>query len=300
MKAQFPIFDICKLSRCEQEDIFISRLAPFLDKHQNLLLSHKHTFYHIVLFTEGAGSHDIDFQRFLVRPYQIYFMGPGQVHSWSFEGKVDGYVVNFSTQFFQSLLLKADYLDQFPFFNGNVAEAVIDLSTNLHPLILDLFEKLVHESETVQHLRQDMVRVLLVQLFIQMDRLSFERPVHQATAYNYTLLRNYQKLVEKNYTSLKLPREYAELLFITPGHLNALCHEVLGQSAGEVIRDRIMLEAKRLLTNLSLTISEVAYQLNFADNSYFTKFFKKHTGLTPEKFRDGLFNQLSQDALSLQ
>ncbi|MDO1450520.1 helix-turn-helix transcriptional regulator [Rhodocytophaga aerolata] len=275
MKTQFPIFNICNLSQSNQEDIIISRFASYLEKHQNLILSHKHSFYHLVLFTEGAGSHAIDFQSFLVKPYQLYFMVPGQVHSWSFEGKVDGYVVNFSTQFFQSLLLKTDYLEQFPFFSGSGEDSVVDLPDNLQPIVLDLFEKLVYESEALQRLSQDMVRVLLLQLFILIGRLNFENPTHQATAFNYTLVRKYQKLVEKNYTSLKLPKEYAELLFITPSHLNTLCNEMLGLSAGEVIRDRIMLEAKRLLTNLALTISEVADQLNFADNSYFTKFFKK-------------------------
>jgi len=64
-----------------------------------------------------------------------------------------------------------------------------------------------------------------------------------------------------------------------------LCNDVLGISAGEVIRKRIALEAKRLLVNFNLSIQEVADRLNFADNSYFTKFFKKQEGLSPEQFR---------------
>jgi AraC family transcriptional activator of pobA len=59
----------------------------------------------------------------------------------------------------------------------------------------------------------------------------------------------------------------------------------LGIPAGEVIRNRIALEAKRLLINNDLTVQEIAGQLNFADNSYFTKFFKKQVGITPEEFR---------------
>jgi AraC-like DNA-binding protein len=197
------------------------------------------------------------------------------------------------------LLLKADYLEQFPFFSGTAADAVIDLPINLQPSILNLFENLVGESKSSQRLGLDMVRALLLQLFIRVGRLILEDPSRELTAYNYSLLRNYQKLVEKNFISLRLPKEYAQLLFISPNHLNALCNEVLGISAGEVIRNRIMLEAKRLLINLKLTISEIAYQLNFMDNSYFTKFFKKHTGLTPEKFRGNFLKQSSCEVLSL-
>jgi hypothetical protein len=100
MKGVLPIFDISQLSDFKREDILISQFTPYLESHQNLLSSHRHSFYHFVLFTKGAGSHSIDFQSFLVKPYQIYFMIPGQVHNWNFEGKVDGYVVNFSSHFF--------------------------------------------------------------------------------------------------------------------------------------------------------------------------------------------------------
>ena len=82
-----------------------------------------------------------------------------------------------------------------------------------------------------------------------------------------------------------MPKDYASLLYITPNHLNALCKELLGESAGELIRKRIILEAKRLLVIKDYSIAEVAYELNFNDNSYFTKFFKKIEGMTPEDFR---------------
>ncbi|HWK02788.1 MAG TPA: helix-turn-helix transcriptional regulator [Puia sp.] len=285
MKNVIPVYDICNLSEFKQNDILISRFSPYLAVHQNLRMAHKHSFYHLLLFTEGAGSHAIDFKNFAVRPWQIYFMIPGQVHSWNFEGSVDGYVINFSVPFFQSFLLKPDYLEQFPFFNGVIEGAVVDLPEAVRPRIRELFEQLVAEGEDGQRLGLDMIKALLLQLFITVGRFSFEQRSGNVTSFNYTLLKNFQKLIEKNCTTLRLPKEYAELLHITPNHLNALCKDVLGIPAGEVIRNRIALEAKRLLVNLQLSISEIAYTLNFEDNSYFTKFFKKQAGLTPEEFR---------------
>jgi AraC family transcriptional activator of pobA len=207
------------------------------------------------------------------------------VHSWSFEGEVDGYVINFSVPFFQSFLLKPDYLEQFSFFSRSISDAVINLPNAMHAHIVQLFEQLVQESETGKRLGVDMVRALLLQVFIEVGRLGFEQQASNISAYNYTLLKNFQKLIESHYTTLRLPKDYAELLYITPNHLNALCKDVLDISAGEVIRNRIVLEAKRLLINLHLTISEIAAKLGFDDNSYFTKFFKKQTGLTPDEFR---------------
>ena len=115
-------------------------------------------------------------------------------------------------------------------------------------------------------------------------------PFKGPASYNQTLVRNFQKLIAENYTRLKLPKKYAEMLYITPNHLNAVCKDILEMSAGDMIRNRLVLEAKRLLTNQQLNINEIAFALNFNDNSYFTKFFKKTEGITPEAFRKHLLN----------
>ncbi len=300
MKREIPVYDICTLSAFKQDDILISRFAPYLAQHHNLHLAHKHSFYHLVLFTKGGGAHAIDFEQFVVKPFQIYFMVPGQVHSWSFKGEVDGYVINFSELFFQSFLLKPDYLMQFPFFGGNIRDAVIDLPADTYPSIITLFEQLVAETEHDQRMSADLVRALLLQLFIIIGRLGAEPAADRVNAYNYTLLKNFQQLVEQNYARLRLPKEYAELLYITPNHLNGICKDVMGLPAGELIRNRIVLEAKRLLINLQLTISEIAARLNFEDNSYFTKFFKKQTGQTPEQFRSKALNNNHHENINVR
>jgi len=91
--------------------------------------------------------------------------------------------------------------------------------------------------------------------------------------------------VEQHYPEKKLPKAYAEMLFVTPNHLNAICTATAGKSAGELIRERVLLEAKRLLVNSQMSIAEIGYQLNFEDNAYFSRFFKKYTSVTPEAFR---------------
>jgi AraC family transcriptional regulator, transcriptional activator of pobA len=98
-------------------------------------------------------------------------------------------------------------------------------------------------------------------------------------------------LIEKHFNELRLPKQYAALLFITANHLNALCKEMLGKTAGDLIRERIILEAKRLLTNADMTVTQIAYELNYKDNSYFNRFFKKETGLTPDDFRKKYINK---------
>lgn len=280
-----PTYDICTLSQQQQDDLLISRFAPYLKSHNNLHLAHKHSFYHLVFFTKGTGMQTIDFQNIPVKPFQVYFMIPGQVHSWAFEGEVDGYIINFSAAFFQSFLLKADYLDDFAFFSGMVDDAVIDVPEQLRNKVINLFEELIDENESAKQMSPDLIKSIMLQLFIHIARIGKNLQQSGVPTYNYTLLKNFQKLIEKNYIRIKLPKDYAELLYITPNHLNALCNDVLGISAGDVIRNRVILEAKRLLINRDMTVLEIANHLHFSDNSYFTKFFKKKEGITPEEFR---------------
>ena len=75
-------------------------------------------------------------------------------------------------------------------------------------------------------------------------------------------------------------------MFISPNYLNDTMREVTGQSASEVIQDRIILEAKAQLVQTELTVNQIAYQLQFHDSSYFCRFFRKHTGVSPQVFRE--------------
>lgn len=285
MIQNIPLYDICSLSDINQDDILISRFAPYLDTHKNLFATHRHSFYHLVLFTDGAGTHTIDFETFDVRARQIYFMIPGQVHSWNFEGFTDGYIINFSASFIQSYILQHGYLDSFSFFNGNLADAVINLPIDTYAAIQPLFEAILAEAARPATQTSDMIRLLMIQIFIRVNRISQNPVLNGNLSYNQTLLKNFKNLIEHHYTDVKLPKDYAALLYITPNHLNAVCKDLMGVSAGELIRNRVMLEAKRMLTNPQLSISEISLKLNFSDNSYFTKFFKKLEDVTPEEFR---------------
>jgi AraC-like DNA-binding protein len=285
MLQNIPLYDICSLSDVGENDILINRFAPYLDTYKKLRTTHRHSFYHLVLFTDGTGFHTIDFENFDVKPGQIYFMIPGQVHSWNFEGYTDGYIINFSTAFIQSFTLQNGYLDSFSFFGGNPKDAVIDLPEDSFTAIKQLFEQIITEVEKPTPSSHDMIRLLMLQIFIRINRLNAPTNQNGSASYNHTLLKNFKNLIENNYLRLKLPKDYAALLYITPNHLNAICKDMLGISAGELIRNRTLLEAKRMLTNPQLSITEIAFQLNFNDNSYFTKFFKKLENITPEEFR---------------
>jgi AraC family transcriptional activator of pobA len=280
MISKVPVIEQCTVSGDVQQGIMVEDLAGYLARNKNLVFPHRHNFYHLLLFTKGGGKHTIDFETFDIVPWQIYFMSPGQIHTWSFEGEMDGYVVNFDKDFFTTFLLRPDYIGSFSFFSGLVRDEVFMVKEAERELIIDTFKRLRTYVRDV-----DFTRISLLYIFHLLEKQRDLPSPLQDDMYNHTLLRNFLNLIELNYRALRLPKDYAALLYITPNHLNALCQEVLGFSAGEIIRNRVLLEAKRLLAIKDYAVSEVAYELNFNDNSYFTKFFKKGEGVTPEEFR---------------
>jgi len=286
-KQVLPIYSICTLADkpLAPSDFLADDLTHYLETHKDLKFPHKHDFYHLVYFSSGSGSHSIDFINFPVEAGQVYFMIPGQVHTWNFEEQPTGFIVNFSEQYINSLVTNARYLDQFSFFSGIAGEQVINLPTDTRVQAEQLLATIVREGNSSLEMKDDFVKSALIQLFIQVDRNIVKSGDKHRSNYNYLLLRNFQKLIDVHYKDKKLTKDYASMLYVTPNHLNALSNDVTGRSAGELIRDRVLLEAKRLLINAQLSITEIAGELDFADNSYFSKFFKKYTGVSPEAFR---------------
>src|SRR5581483_148493 len=127
VKQVLPVYSINTLgeSRPSPKDFMADRFAHYLEEHKNLHFPHKHSFYHLVYFSKGSGSHSIDFVHFPVVTGQLYFMTPGQVHSWDFTGGMDGFIVNFSEQYINDFIANPRYLDQFVFFSGIAHEQVI-------------------------------------------------------------------------------------------------------------------------------------------------------------------------------
>ncbi|SFH25484.1 AraC family transcriptional regulator [Pedobacter insulae] len=290
MSSKIPIYAIETLKSYKNEGILVSEFGHYLSQNEQLLKPHKHTFYHLVFFTEGEGEQQIDFKKFDIKPGLIYFMIPGQVHHWNFSTKPSGYLINFARTYFSSLLLATDYLSRFHFFSGQPNAQVLALPPEIQQKITAIFEDILKEGLHEAPVNDDLVKILLLRVFIEIARFQATLEPFNKETYNHTLLANFMALIESNYTDLKLPKQYAALLYITPNHLNALCNDFLGVSAGSLIRDRVLLEAKRLLVNVDLRISEIADQLNFTDQSYFIKFFKKYEKMTPEKFRKSIIH----------
>jgi AraC-like DNA-binding protein len=100
-----------------------------------------------------------------------------------------------------------------------------------------------------------------------------------------TLVQKFQSMVEEEFSRHHKVDEYARRLGLTPKALTTKVSRVLGRSAGAVIQERRLAEAKRLLAYSDLAVANVGYELGYDDPNYFARFFRKHTGMAPGKFR---------------
>lgn len=284
-----PVYEICAINGDNREDdlLLIENLSEYLIVHPDMVKPHRHNFFHFVLFTGGSGYHTVDFERFCVKRGHMYFMCPGQVHSWEFDEGVDGYIVNFSGQLFESNQSTGSFLSRFSFLRSIASESNFECEGELYKDLCNLLVRLKNERlrDAKDEYTQAMYVALLTEILVTLHRSRETSTSIVAPPHSLLVLNNFRDLIDKYYRIMHLPKEYAAMLYITPNHLNALCKDLLGKPSGAIIRDRLLLEAKRLLVNGSFSISEIADYLNFSDNSHFTKFFKKEAGVTPEEFK---------------
>lgn len=288
-KTVYPTFDLCNLkgNRSLSSLLNVDIFDSYLEQNPHLQTVHNHTFYHLAFFTKGSGRHIIDFEEYEIGRGMIYFMRPNQVHHWNFDSDIKGYIVNFSPTYFDTLLINSSILTQFKFLEGSLQNQVFTLGENEIFEVENLLNIILREQESKESSAHLLIATYLLQLFIKISRKNDSTPLQQvAVGAHQTIFNEFIKLVEVNYKQLKLPKAYASLLFTTPNQLNLICKELVGNTAGKIIRDRMILESKRLLINFQLNISDIAAALNFSDTSNFIKFFRKYVGITPEIFRN--------------
>lgn len=113
----------------------------------------------------------------------------------------------------------------------------------------------------------------------------YTRALNQQLTRKEDLTMRFASLVNKHYKSQRSVQYYADLLHVTAKYLTETVKEISGKNAGEIIDDFVMLEAKVLLENPNLSIAQIAEELHFSDQSFFGKFFKRHTGISPKSYR---------------
>lgn len=258
----------------------IKNLQELLAEGDMVQELHRHDFFYLLILKKAAGAHEIDFSAYKVSDNTIFLMRPGQVHQLTLKAGSIGWLVQFKSDFF----FEQDKLAQQ--FLRKIG------SKNFHQLEPQQFEELestltaiLSEYTNRKDGYQEVIKLNLHIFFVKLGR-------NNASAYELIDLRYQQEqldrfltLLEENISQYKRVAQYTELLNLSAYQLNAITKQLLNKSALTIIQEQILLESKRQLLATSNQINQIAYMLGYEDVSYFIRFFKKHTGRSPDAFR---------------
>lgn len=248
------------------------------------LKAHAHDCYMIVVVTSGGGTHTIDGETYKVEPPCIFLLSPGQIHSYEFTTDIEGFAVYYTVDFYLHYA-RERHLDRTPFFHSIERPTFIRANTRTIKPVLSTLEEMLSEFTQDVNGKEDVLRNLIDILLIRINRLWSGKPVATRKTSTMVQVRKLIELIEKHYKKIKTPGEYALMMSLSPNHLNTLCKKTLNRTVTELIHERIIVEAKRQLAYSDWGLKKIADNLGFRDYSYFLRFFKKNTGMTPDDFR---------------
>ena len=190
-------------------------------------------------------------------------------------------------RFFSNSPDDANALIQLPYFHGVGAAPVLYVNEEQARLFTEVCSRLEREAQLALDGQSTLLHSYMRILLIEARRIHQAQPgaIHtEETA--FLLTKQFVLLVEAHYLTISSVADYAAMLHVTTNHLIETVKRTMGQPAGQIIRERLLLEANRLLRYSDSPVAEIATYLNFEDPSYFSRFFKKHTGFSPSEFRE--------------
>jgi len=293
LKNILPIFDIDEFKyQGKEDDFYANLLSIHLKEHKkNILSPHRHSFYLSVLFTKGTGTHEIEFNKFKIQPGKVFMMMPGQVHNWELSKDIEGYIFFHSKDFF-NLNFTFDKVTSYPFFSCLRNTPQIVLKKAAIQQIELIYKEIIAEYHQNNLLKFQKITSLINLLYINLSREYIPDKIENYQHLGYlSKLQELEKLIDINFKTAKYPKLYAEMMHISVKHLTRICKTCINKTVSEIISDRIILEAKRMMAFSKNNISEIIYELGYEDNSYFSRLFKKKTGKTPSDFMNSIGNK---------
>lgn len=259
----------------------------FKEFEDSLTAPHRTGFYHILWFQLGSPTHLVDFKEVKIEPNSLLFLNKDTVQKFDKQGNYDGKVILFTDSFFCKSEADTSFLRGTILFNDLFAVSQIQVtksSTLFSNILVQMEQELAQSKDNYQ---SDILQNLLHNFLLLSER---ERRKQDFTEINkgpdldYVIL--FKDLLDQNYRKQKQVSTYAKLIGITEKRLNQATSRTLDKTPKQIIDERIMLEAKRLLAHTNDSVKEIGFDLGFDEPTNFIKYFRKHSHSTPVEFRE--------------
>lgn len=248
----------------------------------------KSEFYRVSITVQGSLDMQIGLDHYQHQPRTLAFTFPNQVFSKNNITKDSfGYYILFTPDFLTDIVPSIKIAEEFPFYDISrtpVFQVSNDELSNVITIVMNINNELQQQKSG----REKAVKMYLYLLLLEAKR-SYERQsignkgIHFSE--NYKLVNRFRKLVVQHYLTKRQVADYAQMLGVSPNHLNKTVKENTGQTASEAIKEMLLQEAKSLLRYTDNSVAEIAYKLDFSEPASFNRFFKTITNETPLSFR---------------
>lgn len=274
-KMIMSYYDPVEYNKKNINDFYIHGLSDDTYELKMPLPPHRQANHSIILVTQGSILAGSGLDNYVVEKNSMIVISAGQITSLSFmSDDIEGYYLHFSDDYLSQA--NNDFSDWF-------IRPIIKFQNEVLPHLLSLLRRM-------QTLNENENNVNIIKAYI----LTFLTEVNQSVEFesrtNFSaserLTTKFKKLLEKNVTKEKSVVFYANELNVTANHLNKSVKIALDKTASTLINDLLILEVKVLLKEKQYSVSDIAFECGFDDLSYFGRFFKKHTGLSPIQYRN--------------
>ena len=266
----------------EDIDLNLSSMDQFYQRRFDLSIQpHRLQFNAIIYIASGKGEHFIDYKKYRFKAGTMFFLSRYQVHQFCYNPDVTGYVLAFS--------------DETLFFGNDdslkdlIVTAFSEINTLQDPelALLGLFQALWHEFNNHDlPFGGEVVRTLLRTVIIKsLVREHQAKKNLRASAARSTTFYQLKSMIESDFRRSRNVNEYARALGKSCKQINKVSRENTGHTVKELLDHRLLIELKRLLAFSHYSITDIALNLGFNEATNMTKFFRRHTQLSPKQFR---------------
>ena len=257
---------------------------------------HRHRYFEILFFIKGTGLHEVSFRKNSATACSLHFVAPDMVHVLQRSANSLGKTLIFSPDFLNSDPLLKQQIENYPFFSGS-GDAFLNLSAENFNVLLKQAAEIKEELNANTGINSVLIiRSLLTLILTRIYRLyqqalpenNQQAMLRPRQAAQHPAVKEFKELIEKSYSKHLTVEEYADQLNISAKHLNACCKKELSMNASTVIKERVLLEVKKLLAYSEIPVKEIAWSNGFEDPAHFSRFFKSGVGITPVEYREAL------------
>ncbi|MFN8288042.1 MAG: helix-turn-helix transcriptional regulator [Chitinophagales bacterium] len=268
--------------RASAEKFSIRALKQLLNGKDLVHGHHKHDFYFVLALLKGKGRHEIDFTKYPVSSHSIFILRPGQVHKLELGAESEGFIIEFDLSFYQPRNTITEHR-----WKKATGKNFCEVEAARFDKIYNYLSAVFSEYTLKQEGYVSAIKANLDLFFIEYIRQSRapQSIAKSESAYVQDRFDELLLLIEKHICTKKNVSQYSKMLNLSPYQLNAVTKNSVGKTVSELINEQLVIEAKRHLLATPEQIKDIASNLGYEDVSYFIRFFKKHTGQSPESFR---------------